>query len=39
MIQQDDMKKNNNSPKATASQWQKWKQNPKDLIPAPSFNY
>lgn len=39
MIQQDNMKKLDNMPKTTTSQWQKWKQNPKELIPTPSSNY
>lgn len=39
MIQQDDVKKGGDLPKATVSQWQKWKQNPKELLPAPSSSY
>lgn len=37
VIQQDEMKKElRTHPKAAASQWQEWKENPQDLIPGPS---
>lgn len=39
MIQQDNVKKGGDLPKAPVSQWQKWKQNPKEQLPAPSSSY